>query len=82
MAFSGETVKQAWKSADSRCECRRTYHYHSYSRCNKELVWENRGKESRRGAWEAHHKTSVQSDESDSLSNCEIQCWECYAETL
>jgi len=45
MAFSDEVVAQAWRRASGKCECRRTMHNHSYVRCNKELVWENRGRD-------------------------------------
>ncbi len=79
MAFSEETVRQAWQRADGKCECTRSAHSHAYGRCSKELVWENRGRESGRGAWEAHHKTSVESGGSDALSNCEILCWDCHS---
>ena len=79
MAFSEETVKEAWKRARGKCECRRITHNHQYVRCNKELVWENRGRETGRGAWEAHHKSSTGGD---SLSNCEILCWDCHSKTF
>lgn len=78
MAFFDEVVAQAWKRAGGRCECRRTTHNHPYVRCNKELVWENRGRESR-GAWEAHH---ISSTGDDTLSNCEILCWDCHQRTF
>jgi len=81
MPFSDETVAQAWKKASAKCECTRAMHGHS-GRCNKELVWENRGRGTGRGAWEAHHRTSVQSGGSDALSNCEILCWECHSRSL
>jgi len=79
MAFSDETVKQAWQRAGGKCECRRTTHDHSYVRCNKELVWENRGRETGRGAWEAHH---ISASGGDTLSNCEILCWDCHKKTF
>lgn len=82
MAFSEETVKQAWQRSGGKCECRRERHEHHYKRCGKDLVFANRGRDSGRGAWEAHHKTNVQSDGSDALSNCEILCWECHSKTL
>lgn len=78
MAFSEEIVSQAWKQAEGKCQCRRTSHSHSYVRCSKDLVWENRGREGR-GAWEAHHITV---GGPDTLSNCEILCWECHKLTL
>lgn len=58
MAFSEEVVRQALHRADGKCECRRSTHGHSYVRCNKELVCENRGRETGRGAWKAHHVNS------------------------
>lgn len=78
MAFSEEVVKKAWSRAKGCCECRRKTHEHSYIRCNKNLVCGNNGREGR-GAWEAHHITS---GGPDSLSNCEILCWECHKKTL
>jgi len=53
MAFSDETVRQAWNRAGSKCECKRTICGHS-GRCNKNLFWGSRGAESDYG-WEAHH---------------------------
>ena len=78
MDFSDETILQAWKRADGKCECERTSHNHS-GRCGKELVWENHGREGS-GAWEAHH---INSEGGEELSNCEILCWEpCHRLTL
>ena len=82
MAFSDETVLAAWKRSGGKCECRRVSHNHLYNHCGKELVWNNRGRESGRGAWEAHHRTSIHVSGSDSLSNCEILCWDCHKRTL
>jgi hypothetical protein len=82
MAFSEEVVRQAWKRAGGKCECKRSLHSHSNGRCSKELVFENRGREGGRGAWEAHHKVSVSAGGGDTLSNCEILCWECHKKTL
>jgi hypothetical protein len=78
MPFSDAVVSQAWDRAGGRCECRRTSHNHPYTRCNKQLVRANRGREGR-GAWEAHHRNSAGGD---TLSNCEILCWECHRKTL
>ena len=78
MAFSDETIRRAWQRAGGKCECRRRTHKHRYVRCNKQLVWANRGR-SGRGRWEAHHK-SVSGG--DGLPNCEILCWDCHSKTL
>ena len=77
--FSDETVEKAWKRSGGYCECNRVSHSNHEGRsCGKQLVKENRGREGR-GAWEAHHK----GDNSDnSLSNCEILCWDCHGQTL
>ncbi len=77
MGFSNDVVEQAWKRCGGSCECRRAAHDHLYIRCNKQLVWDNRGREGR-GAWEAHHKNA---NGGDSLSNCEILCWDCHKGT-
>ncbi|MBI2092352.1 MAG: HNH endonuclease [Deltaproteobacteria bacterium] len=71
MAFSETTVVTAWKNAGGKCE-----------RCGKSLVWENRGRETGYGAWEAHHATSVQSSGGDYPSNCKILCWSCHKKTF
>lgn len=66
MAFSEETVRQAWSRAKGKCE-----------RCDRSLLSSSRGKESEYG-WEAHH---INSNGPDSLSNCEILCQECHKNT-
>jgi 5-methylcytosine-specific restriction endonuclease McrA len=81
MAFSEEVVIRAWSRAGGRCECKRKSHGHFNTGCNKDLVWENRGRAGR-GAWEARHKISVASGGTDSLYNCEILCWDCHSQTL
>ena len=78
MAFSLTVVQQAWQRANGRCECRRRTHNHPYVHCGKQLVWANRGRDGR-GAWEAHHITA---GGPDTLSNCEILCWECHKATF
>ena len=78
MAFPEDVVEQAWKRAGVKCECRRWTHNHSVVRCNQELVFVNRGQE-RQGRWEAHR---INRKGDDTLSNCEILCWDCYKRTL
>jgi len=78
MAFPDSVVEQAWKRAGGRCECTRVTHAHGSTRCNKDLVWANRGREGR-GAWEAHHRTA---GGGDTLSNCMILCWDCHLRTF
>jgi hypothetical protein len=69
MAFSEESRQKIFNNAKGKCE-----------RCGKALVYENH-KEGERGAWEAHHKTSVQSGGSDYPSNGEALCLECHKDT-
>ena len=78
MGFSEEVVRRAWQRAGGRCECRRRTHGHYYVRCNKQLVWNNRGRAGR-GCWEAHHRSS---SGGAGLSNCEILCWNCHSRTV
>jgi len=61
--FPEDVVRRAWARAGGHCECSRKTHGHPYGRCNKELVWENRGRETGRGAWEAHHIVSQEAGE-------------------
>ena len=81
MAFSQTVVDDAWARSGGYCECRRRSHEHHYVRCNKQLVYGNRGREGR-GCWEANHRHRVESGGSDALSNCEILCWDCHAATF
>lgn len=59
MAFSDETIRLAWGRAGGRCECKKAYHNHPIGLCNKELIWENRGREAAGGAWKTHHRSST-----------------------
>lgn len=79
-SFTEKIVELAWKRSDGRCECTRTGCGHG-KRCNKMLVWSNRGKDTERGSWEAHHIVSVKSNGSDALSNCQILCTDCHKRT-
>ncbi len=77
MAFSESVISQAWSRAGGKCQCRRITHNHYYVGCNKQLVWSNRGRTGR-GCWEAHH---INSNGPDTLSNCEILCFDCHSKT-
>lgn len=76
--FSDETINQAWiRSGGGYCECTRSSHNHG-SRCSKPLIASNRGRDGL-CAWEANHKSGDASD--NSLSNCELLCWDCHKNT-
>ena len=79
MAFPESKVKICFDYEKGRCECRREHSFHKGERCNQQLVWENRGRTGS-GAWEAHHKDGDSNN--DSITNCEILCWDCHALTL
>ncbi|MGD9116339.1 MAG: hypothetical protein PVJ61_04065 [Dehalococcoidia bacterium] len=72
MAFSDEVLAQAWKRANGTCECARHNHGH-FAKCHKDLLRWKRGQEGW-GGWQARH---INDPNDDSLSNCEILCWEC-----
>lgn len=78
MAFSQETIDQAWDRAGGRCECIRQCPQHPGRRCGRILDPNNQkpGQE-----WHAHHRISEDADGSDSLSNCEILCVGCHENT-
>ncbi len=81
LGFSDDVILQAWQRAGGRCQCELKGCGHT-GRCNKSLVWENRGKEGKRGAWEAHHITAQSAKSStDTLSNCRILCLDCHKNT-
>jgi len=77
MTFPDNVILEVWKRAGARCECRRKEHNHLGVRCNRILIWKERGREGPK-AWEAHHKTA---GGLDTPSNCEILCWECHKKT-
>jgi len=79
MAFPDDVVKTCFEIVDGKCECRGKSHNHPDGRCNKELVWENRGREGH-GAWEAHHIDG--NPEHNTHTNCEILCWDCHSQTF
>lgn len=68
--FSDETIKKAWDACKGRCEI-----------CGKKLVWDNRGDNTGKGAWEAHHKNPILKGGSDSIRNCQILCVDCHKNT-
>lgn len=77
MAFPQSVVDAAWARSGGYCECTRVSHGHG-KKCGKQLVLGNRGREGR-GKWEAHHRTA---GGPDTLSNCEILCWDCHKATF
>ena len=77
LEFSHETVENAWVRARGRCECQQAAHVH-HGRCNRELVWEARGRDAGGEAWEAHALTPGPDRSGDTVPNCRILCWECY----
>lgn len=68
-AFPEEIVWQAFRLANERCE-----------ECGKRLLWSSRGMEGEYG-WEAHHKVSLSSNGSSTISNCKILCQSCHKKT-
>ena len=77
MPFPESVVEDAWKRSGGKCECPRTSHGHNDPH-NRTLIKSSRGREGI-GAWEAHHKNK---NGGDTLSNCEILCWDCHKKTL
>ena len=72
MRFSEETRRTIFNNANGKCEA---------AGCGKQLVWGNHT-EGQRGAWEAHHRTSVKSGGSDTASNGKALCLECHKKTF
>lgn len=69
MAFSEETIQQAWRNAGGKCE-----------KCDRLLRKESQGNNGSSG-WEAHHIHSVAAGGHDGLSNCKILCQACHKNT-
>jgi hypothetical protein len=77
MSFLESEVKKAWDAAGGRCQCARTGHWNHTGKCNKELVWANRGKG--KGAWDAH---TITAGGPGTALNCEILCGECQQQIM
>jgi len=69
MSFTKKQKEQIFDNAQGHCE-----------KCNKQIV-RNNHEEGQRGSWDAHHRTSVSSGGSDSVSNGQALCLECHKET-
>jgi hypothetical protein len=69
MSFSDSVRREIFDNAKGRCE-----------KCKKEIVFGNH-EEGLRGAWDAHHKTSVKSGGKDITSNGKALCLACHKET-
>jgi len=69
MPFSAETREKIFHNAGCKCE-----------KCGKQIVLKNH-EEGQRGAWEAHHRTSVRSGGKDIASNGEALCLDCHRKT-
>lgn len=77
MAFTSNTLLQAWERSGGTCECMRTIHNHS-GICNAQLVFEEQGKQTHTG-WQAFH---IGATFDNSVYNCEIICWECQKQII
>ncbi|MDR2943488.1 MAG: HNH endonuclease [Methanosarcinales archaeon] len=69
IAFTKETKQKIFDNAGGKCQ-----------KCDKQLSRENH-QEGQRGAWDAHHKTSVASGGKDIASNGKALCLKCHKET-
>ena len=69
MAFDEVTRRIIFQNANGKCE-----------RCGEVLVYNNHT-EGQRGAWEAHHKTSVSAGGTDTASNGKALCLDCHKKT-
>ena len=77
--FPESVVEQAWTRSGGKCECARVTHGHS-GRCNKTLLRSFQGDRDSAYGWEAHH---ISGSGGDTLSNCEVLCWNpCHKATL
>ncbi len=77
MPFPQSIVDRAWDRSAGYCECRRVTHSHGVP-CNKKLSLGNRGREGW-GKWEAH---SISGLHKDSVTDCQILCWDCHSQTF
>jgi len=69
MTFSPKTRQAIFDNAGGRCE-----------KCGKQITFNNHS-QGERGAWHAHHKTSVASGGRDIASNGKALCLGCHKNT-
>ena len=78
MRFSEDIVQKAWERSDAYCECTNSFHGHD-GRCNRVLLDSKRGDKTSLYGWQAH---SISGRYLNSVSDCEILCWDCYSKSL
>lgn len=76
--FPEEVVEAAWKRSNSVCECKFDHSWHPNQRCPQTVIKYQRGDDSKKTGWEAHH---IDRNGSDTLNNCLIMCIRCHKET-
>jgi hypothetical protein len=67
-----DLLTSAWARSGGRCECHTISHGHDL-RCNRQLVWPNRGRAFGHGAWDLkfHHNGG------GGPGHIEVMCSEC-----
>ena len=66
MPFSADETYREWMKAGGRCQCHHPGHGHDTVRCNRPLLWQNRGIAAP-GGWDAVRTGG----------RCEICCLDC-----
>ncbi|AII61211.1 hypothetical protein DMTZ50_1304 [Dehalococcoides mccartyi] len=67
-------VEQAWQRCGGKCECKDQSHAHTYIRCNRKLIYENKDKP-RIDGWKVVYLTGVAADTAE---NIRIYCHSCF----
>ena len=65
MLLENSLVEELWERTDGKCMF-----------CGKKLIWKNRRKNGAKGAWKSG--LIISSSEQYVLSNCELDCLNCY----
>ena len=76
--FLEDIVKKACGRANGYCECTRFFHEHE-GRCNRVLQDNKRGHKDTWYGWQAY---SISGRYFQSISDCEILCWDCYSKSF
>ena len=67
--FQNSLIEERWDRTRGKCMI-----------CGKNLVWKNRGKGGKKGAWEVGPIRNL-APKKFVFSNCEIDCLNCYNQT-
>ena len=75
---SDDVVENAWTRAGAQCEGERVLDSGLAGRCTAPLLWNARGKEHQKSAWDARQTSHPSLGGWEAVKGCTILCWDCF----